>query len=429
MTDAVTTVGSPDARAGTAPAAANPTAVPAPTGRSYLQFVLVLGALISLGPLSIDMYLPAFPQLRDELGATESAAQFTLTGMLLGLAVGQLVIGPISDAIGRRRPLLVGLAVHALASLACAIAPSVEMLAGVRLVQGFAGAAITVTAMAMVRDQFAGVAVARLMSRLMLVIGLAPMLAPSLGSVVLRWSSWRGIFAVLAVAAALLVALAFVGLRETLPAGRRQPARVGNSLRTYRSLLKDRTFVALAMIGGLMMGAMFTYISGASFVLQDGFGLSATQFSLVFGVNSMALVLASQANPVLLGRFRILTVMTTAASVAVLAAMLIVVSGLTGFGGLWGVLLPLMVILGCAGLTNPNVPALALNRHGEAAGAAAAVLGCMQFGVGGLISPVVGALGTSTAAPMGAVMAVVVGVALTLLLVVVRRDEQVRSFQ
>ncbi|MDN5895111.1 MAG: multidrug effflux MFS transporter [Nocardioides sp.] len=409
--------------------AANARATPEPpTGRRYLQFVVVLGALISLGPLSIDMYLPALPDLRDELSASESATQLTLTGMLLGLAVGQLIIGPLSDAFGRRRPLLVGLSVHALASVLCAMAPSVEMLAGVRLVQGFAGAAVTVTAMAMVRDQFEGIAVARLISRLMLVIGLAPMLAPSLGSVVLQWSSWRGIFAVLAAAAVLLVGLAFVGLRETLPVERRQPARIRSSLRTYRSLLSDGTFVALALIGGLMMGAMFTYISGASFVLQDGFGLSATQFAVVFGVNALALVIASQVNPILLGRFRITSVMTSAASVALLAALALVFAGVTGIGGLAGVLVPLTVILACAGLNNPNVPALALNRHGEAAGAAAAVLGCMQFGVGGLVSPLVGAFGSETAAPMGAVMATVVGLALALLVLVVRRDEQVRAF-
>lgn len=399
-----------------------------PVGRSYVQFVVVLGALISLGPLSIDMYLPALPELRDELGASESATQLTLTGMLLGLAGGQLIIGPLSDAFGRRRPLLVGLSVHGLASVLCAVSPSIEMLAGVRLVQGFAGAAVTVTAMAMVRDRFEGVAVARLMSRLMLVIGLAPMLAPGLGSVVLQWSSWRGIFAVLAVAAAFLVTLAFVALRETLPPARRQPARVLNSLRTYRALLTDGTFVALALIQGLMMGAMFSYISGASFVLQDGFGLSATQFAVVFGVNSLALVIASQVNPVLLGRFTVMRVMIAAISVALVAALALVLAGVTGVGGLWGVLVPLTVILGCAGLSNPNVPALALTRHGEAAGAAAAVLGCMQFGVGGLISPLVGAFGSATATPMGVVMATSVGIALLLLVVVVRRDQQVRAF-
>ena len=188
-----------------------------PTGRRYVQLVLVLGALIALGPLTIDMYLPAFPRIGDDLGASDSAVQLTLTGMLLGLAVGQLVIGPLSDAFGRRRPLVVGIATHAVASLACAVAPTIAVLATVRVVQGFAGAAISVVAMATVRDLFEGVAVARIMSRLMLVIGLAPILAPTIGGFVLTFTSWRGIFVVLAGAAVLLVGVAFFFLRETLP--------------------------------------------------------------------------------------------------------------------------------------------------------------------------------------------------------------------
>ncbi|WP_082599700.1 multidrug effflux MFS transporter [Nocardioides sp. Root151] len=398
-----------------------------PTG-SHAQVVLVLGALIALGPLSIDMYLPALPGLRDDLSAGESQAQLTLTGMLLGLAFGQLVIGPLSDALGRKRPLVTGLAVHAAASVLCALAPSVEMLAGARLVQGFAGAAVSVTAMAVVRDQFEGIAVARIMSRLMLVMGAAPMLAPTLGSVVLGWTSWRGIFVVLAVAAALMVILATVALRETLPPERRRPARIRSSLGTYRSLLADRAFLALALIGGLMMAAMFSYISGASFVLQEGFDLSAAEFSVVFGANALALIVMSQVNPALLRRFRILDVMTTSIVVALVAAIALVLTGLTGIGGLVGALLPLAVLLGCAGLIMPNVPALALSRHGEAAGSAAAVLGFLQFGVGGVVAPVVGLFDSTTTVPMGAVMVCAVVLALILLVVVVRRDPQVRAF-
>lgn len=410
-------------------AATAPTPAAVPERGRHLKFVVVLGALISLGPLSIDMYLPAFPELREELGATESQAQLTLTGMLLGLAVGQLVIGPLSDAFGRRRPLLIGLLVHAGASALCAIAPSVEVLALVRVLQGLAGAAISVVAMATVRDLFSGVAVARMMSRLMLVIGLAPMLAPSLGSAVLQWSSWRGIFVVLGVSALLLVVLAFVALGETLPPERRRPATPRATLAGYAALVRDRTFLALAVIAGLMMSAMFTYIAGASFVLQDGFDLSATQFALVFGLNSLALVAMSQLNPVLLRRFSILQVMTAATAAAMLGAAALLVTGLTGLGGLPGVLLALVVVLGSAGLNMPNLPALALNRHGEAAGSAAAVLGCFQFGVGASLAPVVGAFGSATSAPMGGVMLTALSLAGLLLVTVVRRDPQVRAFR
>jgi MFS transporter, DHA1 family, multidrug resistance protein len=399
-----------------------------PTGQQYTRFVLVLGALIALGPLTIDMYLPALPSLRDDLAATESQAQLTLTGMLLGLALGQLVIGPLSDALGRRLPLVAGLGVHAMSSVLCAIAPTVEVLTVVRVLQGFAGAAVSVVAMAMVRDLFDGLAVAKLMSRLMLVIGVAPILAPTLGGQVLRFTTWRGVFVVLTVAGLLLMTLAYVALRESLPVDQRRPARPRAVLSTYAGLFHDRTFVALAVIGGLMMAALFAYVSGASFVLQDGFGLTSQQFAIVFGLNSIALIGASQFNPWLIRRFKIINVMTGANLVAMVAAGVLLVTGITGFGGMAGAVIPMAVVLASAGLSMPNTPALALNRHGEAAGAAAAVLGFLQFGVGALIAPLVGAFGGHTAAPMGGVMLGVTALGGLLLLLVVRRDGAVQCF-
>jgi DHA1 family bicyclomycin/chloramphenicol resistance-like MFS transporter len=397
---------------------------PAPTGRRYAQLVLVLGALIALGPLTIDMYLPAFPRIAEDLRASDSAVQLTLTGMLLGLAAGQLVIGPLSDAFGRRRPLIVGICSHAVASVLCALAPTIGLLAVVRVLQGFSGAAISVVAMAIVRDLFSGVAVARIMSRLMLVIGLAPILAPSLGSLVLGFTSWRGVFGVLAGAAVLLVVVALVGIRETLPVERRRPATVRDSLSSYRSLLRDRVFVALTFVGGSMMAAMFAYVSGASFVLQDGFGLDARTFALVFGLNAAGLTLTSQLNPVLLRWFTVRQVLGGAVVASMAAAAALLVVGLTGVGGLLAVLVPLALVVATAGLAMPNTPALALTRHGEAAGTAAAVLGCVQFGVGGVVAPVVGAFGSTTAAPMGAVMLGVTTLAAVLMFGVVRREHQ-----
>lgn len=406
----------------TAPRPAGTTGIDTPSGKRYVQLVIVLGALIALGPLTIDMYLPAFPNIRREFGASDSAIQLTLTGMLLGLSTGQLVIGPLSDAFGRRRPLVVGLVVHALASVLCALAPSIQLLAAVRLLQGFSGAAISVTALAIVRDLFEGVAVARIMSRLMLVIGLAPILAPTLGGLILSVTSWRGIFGVLAGAALLLVVVAVLGIRETLPPQRRRPAGVRSSLTAYRLLLHDRVFVALVFIGGSMLGAIFCYVSGAPFVLRDGFGLDAQTFGLVFGANAAGLTIASQLNPWVVSRFRLETVLTTAVLVAMASATALLVVGLTGWGGLAAVLVPLAVVVSSAGFAMPNTPALALSRHGEAAGTAAAVLGCVQFGVGGVVAPVVGAFGGTTAAPVGGVMLVLTLLAATLMFAVVRRE-------
>lgn len=402
-----------------APAA--PAVGSAPSGRGYTRFVLVLGALIALGPLTIDMYLPAFPRIADELAASEAQVQLTLTGMLVGLSVGQLVIGPLSDAFGRRRPLMVGLAAHAVVSVACSLAPTIEVLAGLRVLQGFSGAAVSVTAMAMVRDQFAGIAMARLLARLMLVIGLAPIIAPSLGGVVLAWSGWRTIFLVLAVAATGMVVLGRVGLRETLPVERRRPPRLGASLAAYVGLLRDLRFLALAVIGGSMMAVLFSYVSGASFVLQGGFGVSESAFALLFAANAACFVVGSQVSPLLLRRFSLLQVLTSGILLTLASATALVVLALTGTGGLLGVMVPLGLILGAAGLSMPNTPALALENHAGEAGTAAAVLGCLQFGIGGLVAPLVGALGTDTAAPMGMVMIGLSGLAAALVFAVVRR--------
>jgi len=387
--------------------------------------VLVLGALIALGPLTIDMYLPALPAMADELQASDSAVQLTLTGMLGGLAVGQLIIGPLSDSLGRRRPLIAGVVTHGLASLLCAVAPTVEVLSAVRVLQGFAGAAISVVALAIVRDLFSGVAVARLMSRLMLVIGIAPILAPSLGGIILGWTSWRGIFVVLAVAASLLVLVAALGVRETLPVERRRSARLRATLGTYKMLVRDTTFLALIFIAGMMMSAIFAYVSGSSFVLQGAYGLDERTFGLVFGANAAGLTVFTQVNPVLLRRFGPASVLSGAILLAVAASSLLLVAAVTGVGGLAGVLVPLALIIASCGLALPNTPALAMTRHGEAAGTAAALLGSVQFGVGALIAPLVGLFGSGSAVPMGSVMVLVTVTAGVLMFGVVRRDASV----
>lgn len=424
MTQPTTDATSP---ATTTPATTSPVArQDALTRGRHVQLIIVLGSLIALGPLTIDMYLPAFPELARDLDASAASVQLTLTGMLGGLAVGQLVIGPLSDAFGRRRPLITGLVVHATASVLCALAPSIHVLSAVRVLQGFAGAAISVVALATVRDLFSGLAVARTMSRLMLVIGMAPIVAPSIGGFILGVTDWRGIFVVLAAAAVVLVLVAFLGLRETLPVEPRRSARVGATLRTYGSLMKDGTFIALVLMGGLMFASIFAYVSGASFVLQEGFGLDERTFGLVFGANALALTVVSQVNPLLLRRFGQVDVLTAAILISATAAASLIVTGLTGLGGLAGVLVPLMMVLGAAGLAMPNTPSLALNRHGEAAGTASAMLGFVQFGVGAVVAPLVGAFGSTTAVPMGTVMLAVTGLAGVLMFAVVRRDPSVR---
>lgn len=360
--------------------------------------ILVLGALIALGPLTIDMYLPALPAIADDLTTSSSAVQLTLAGTLVGLALGQLIIGPLSDIVGRRLPLIVGTGVHILASVACIVAPNIAVLGGLRVVQGLGAAAAAVVAMAIVRDLFSGRAAATVLSRLMLVMGVAPVLAPSLGGAVLLVGSWRLVFAALAIMGVALMTLAIVSLRETLPPERRRASGVMPVLRTYRSLLRDAQFVVLVLVAALAMASLFAYIAGSSFVLQEEFGLDEQQFAIVFAAGAISLIGASQLNVLLLGRFAPVQIVLTALSFAVFAGAVMTVLAITGVGGMAGFVVPLWFVLGAVGFVMPNAPALALSRHGEAAGGAAALLGAAQFGLGAIVAPIVGVLGNDAIA-------------------------------
>jgi MFS transporter, DHA1 family, multidrug resistance protein len=381
--------------------------------------VLILGALIALGPLTIDMYLPALPTITAELLTTEATVQLTLTGTLLGLGLGQLVIGPLSDRFGRRRPLLAGVAVHVVASALCLIAPTVGVLGGLRVLQGLGAAAGAVVAMAIVRDLYTGRAAATLLSRLILVMGAAPVIAPTLGGYILAFTSWRGVFAVLAVYGLLLLPIAARALPETLPPQRRTSTGVAGTVRTYGRLLRDRTFLGLVLVAGLAMSAVLGYVSGASFVFQEQFGLDQQQFGLVFGSGAIWLIAATQLNPVLLRRFEPRQLLLVAVIAGASAGVLMVSIALAGIGGLLGVLLPLWLVLFTVGIAMPNAPAVALARHGRTAGTAAALLGAVQFGTGAIVSPMVGVLGNNAVA-MATVVAGGLVLALLVLVVVVR---------
>jgi len=389
------------------------------SGAARVRLVVVLGALIALGPLTIDMYLPALPAITADLLTTEASVQLTLTGTLLGLAVGQLVIGPLSDAFGRKRPLLIGAGVHVVASVLCALAPNIAVLGSLRVLQGAGAAAGMVVAMAVVRDLYIGRAAAMLLSRLILVMGAAPIIAPTLGGALLGFTSWRGVFVALAVYGLVLIPIAARLLPETLPPQRRRPARVGSTFRTYGGLLTDRVFVGLVLTAGLVMSAMFAYIGGSSFVFQEQFGFDEQSFGLLFGAGAIFVIGASQLNAFLLRWFEPRQLLLAAVLAGATAALLLLVGALTGFGGLSGILVPLWTLLFTIGISLPNAPALALTRHGEAAGTAASVLGAAQFGIGGAVSPLVGVAGNDAVA-MGAVMGATMALALAVVVLMVR---------
>ena len=394
-----------------------PTTAAVPPNRALLA--LLLGAFVAVGPLTIDMYLPALPTITAELGTTSAMVQLTLTGTLVGLAIGQLVLGPLSDAFGRRGPLLAGTALYVVASLLVLVAPTIEVLGVLRVLQGVGTAAGAVVAMAIVRDLFTGRAAAMMLSRLFLVLGAAPVLAPTLGGELLRFTSWRGIFAVLTVYGLLLLAVGWFGLRETLPPARRSTAGLGGTVRTYQRLLHDRTLVGLVLVAGLTMAGLFSYVSGSSFVFQRQFGLDEQELGLLFGAGAVWLIAATQLNPVVLRRWAPAQVLVAGVVGGAFSGAVLLGLALTGIGGLAGVVVPLWAMLFASGLALPNAPALALSRHGDSAGAAAALLGAVQFGVGAAVSPVVGLLGNDAAA-MGTVILVALSLAIVVLVTVVR---------
>lgn len=329
-----------------------------------------------------------------------------MTACIIGLAGGQVLIGALSDRFGRRRPLLVCTALYALASLLCAGAPSVELLVAARLIQGTAGAGGIVIARAVVRDLYDGALAARFFGLLISVTAIAPVLAPLLGGQLLHATSWRGIFAVIAGLGVVLFVAVLVGVRETLPKEQRHEAGVGHTVRVFARLCSDRQFTGYALAGGLAFGAMFAYIAGSPFVLQEHFGLSPQVFSVVFATNGLGIVATGQLSGWLAGRVPPRAVLRAGLAVSFAGATLLLAVVLGG-GGLWGVLPALFLVVSSIGLVAPNSAALALSGWPPAvASSASALLGLVQFVIGGAASPLVGIAGPKTAVPMAIVIAV-----------------------
>ncbi len=368
-------------------------------------FVLLIGLLTLLPAITTDLYLPSLPDVAVDLGTSAAAVQFTITGMLLGGAVGQLLVGPFSDRVGRRMPVLMGVVAHVVISLLCVVAPTIELLSALRVLQGLASAAATVVAMAIIRDRYTGAEAARLMSRLMLVIAIAPLLAPTAGGFIAGHWGWRAVFVALAVLGLGLLVVIGRWLPETLPVERRTRYGIGASLRGYLELARDRHFVVLAMIPGLCMAVIISYVAGSPFVFQDEYGLSAQQFALVFAVTGTSMVAGSQANAALVRRIGPLRLLRVCLPVTVLVSGALLLVALTRWGGVVGLVALLWLTLGMLGFVMSNAAALALSRHGERAGTAAATIGFFQAGLAGAVSPLVGVLGGDARAMTGVMLA------------------------
>jgi DHA1 family bicyclomycin/chloramphenicol resistance-like MFS transporter len=357
--------------------------------RRRVLYIILLGALTALGPFTIDLYLPAFPALEEDFQTTAAAIQLTLTGTMIGFALGQLIVGPLSDKVGRRLPLLVVTALHVIASVAAALAPSLELLSVARVFMGAGAAAGGVVAAAIVRDLFGGRRLVVMLSRLALVSGVAPVLAPLVGSALLLVVSWRGIFVVLAIYGAVMLVSAIVFLPETLPKARRHERGATTVWQRYRSVFSDRVFIGVLIIGGMTFSGLFSYLSASPFLFQVTYAFDPQQYGVLFAVNSLGVVLGVQAASRLAARFGPQWVLAWSTAVLLVAASVIIVADQLGLG-LWGTVVPLFVFMTACGFSFPCVQVLALDRHGKAAGTAQSVVGATNFGVAGLISPLVG---------------------------------------
>lgn len=373
------------------------------TRKKRISMAIVLGSMTAIGPLSIDMYLPSLPILANDLGTSTSLAQLSLTACLLGLAIGQLLLGPLSDSRGRRGPLLISLLIYAAASFLCGLVSSIWGLILLRFIQGMAGSGGIVIARAMVGDMYSGTELTQFFSLLMLINGLAPILAPVAGGQLLQFTSWHGVFAVLGILGLVMVLAAFIGLQETLPREGRSKGGIKTTVGTFGRLLGDKVFMGYVCTQGFVFAAMFSYISGSPFVLQDIYGASPQQFSLVFALNGLGLIIATQLTGRLAPRFHESRLFISGILLSLIGALLLLAMILIG-APLFAVLIFLFIVVSSTGIANTVGFSLAMQNQGKNAGSASAMLGLLPFIAGSVAAPLVGIAGNHTAVPMGIVI-------------------------
>ncbi len=377
----------------------------AKAAKAPLALVLLLGALTAFGPISIDMYLPALPALTKSLHASGAAGQWTVAAFFIGISVGQLFYGPLSDRHGRRTPLLVGIGIYLVATVGCVFAPSIEVLIGFRILQALGGCAGMVIARAIVRDRFAHDEVLHVFSMLMLVMGLAPILAPLFGGWVLLLADWRWIFGVQVIFALVVGGAAALTLTESRSAETAAQARSENALGSYAALLRDQRLVGYLLVGAFSGAALFTYISSSPDVLIGYLHISPQVFGWVFGLNALGFIATNQINARLARRYPYDLILSRANLAIFGIAVLLVADSVTGFGGIFGVLVPLFLIMAGFGFNQSNASAGALNVDAKRAGATSALLGAASFGAGAACAGLAGVLRDGTPKPMAYVIA------------------------
>jgi DHA1 family bicyclomycin/chloramphenicol resistance-like MFS transporter len=390
-----------------------------PTKRHRLRLILILGALAAFGPLATDMYLPSFPTLAGAFSTDAAAVQGTLATYFVGLAIGQAVWGPISDRYGRKGPLLFGIAVFVAASAACALAPSIESLWLTRFIQAFGGCVGMAVGRAAVRDVYVGADAAHFYSRLLIVLGMAPIIAPFFGGQILVLFGWRAIFWALGLFGIACFVAVGLQLPETLPLAKRAGGGVRTVFHQYGRLFRDWRFLAITLQSNFAFAGMFAYIAGSPFVFIQLYGVSPEHFGLLFGFNAIGIVIASQINAWLVHRFGPALLLRIALLVYFAAAIALLAAALTN-AGLAAVAAPLFFAVAMMGVVPPNAMALALEPYPRAAGSASALGGAMQFSVGAPVVALLGLLHDGSALPMAMIVIACALVALAINLAAAR---------
>nr|WP_246469550.1 multidrug effflux MFS transporter [Cohnella nanjingensis] len=388
---------------------------------SRVRLALLLGLFSTLGPFTIDMYLPAFPEIVKQFDTTASLVQLSLTACLLGLGIGQLVMGSLSDVHGRRNPLLISMAVYALASLACAFSPNIGLLIAFRFIQGFAASAGIVISRAIARDLYSGHELTKFFSLLLLVGNLGPLVAPVTGSGILSFTTWIGVFIALALLGIYLLTMTKWGLQETLPADRRRPSNFVQQLRNYGTLLRDRQFVGYMLAQGIMIAGVFAYVSGTPFIYQNIYGASPTVFALLFGSNGISLIIGSQLVGRMTHRISERAFLLFGLWLACLASVTVLVVAIV-HGPLFTLVIPLFFFVAAIGITSTAAFPLAMESQSHMAGSAAALLGVIPFLLGAVVSPLVGIAGEDTAVPLGVIILLTSVAAMLAYFLLIRRS-------
>ncbi|MFF2890122.1 multidrug effflux MFS transporter [Paenibacillus sp. NPDC057967] len=385
-----------------------------------LRLALILAAFSALGPFTVDMYLASLPQMMDAFETNASLIQASLTASLLGLGLGQLVMGPLSDSYGRRKPLLIAMIFYIISSMACSLAPNIEVFIFLRFIQGAAASAGLVISRAIARDRYSGVELTKFISLLTLISNVAPLISPNAGSAVTSFSTWTSVFIVLGVFGILLTGLTAWGMKESLPVQHRVPSHFMTLIRNYKRLVCDRMFMGYALVNGILFAGVFAFVAGTPFIYQNIFGVSPHQFSLLFALNGLAIMIGSQVVKRVAGKLKggSLLRMGLTLSFISTAALLIVV---LWKGSLWMIFGSTFMFAVSIGIVGPVSVSMAMEQHGQRAGSASAVLGSLQYALGAVTSPLVGIAGENSAIPFGIVIFTTSVLAILSYLVFIRR--------